>query len=313
MNPIHLAAVLLAPALLGGCVLQHALFGFPTPEITAPRPVIEMAYREGPGGLVLLKGRVNGKADVEFILDTGAPVTVLVDGSRTAGLGLETSKAAPLGDPKDPASPVGVIQDGFALDFGDIAVRKVTAVVIPERSMPCRERMEAVGFGGVVGADLFRRFVVEVDTRARKVRFHEPSSWAVPAGAAAVPLVMRSGHVYVKTPVKFAAGGFDAELHFDTGMNRGIALDSGADPAIVFPADGKPRKACLVNGERDERIGPRAAIVLAGRELVDEGPAYAAPGTKRISVQKHGSFGIGLLRERRFVVDYPGKRLLLLD
>lgn len=313
MIPRHLLLLVACAPLLGGCMLKYALFGFPAPEVTAARPTVEMPYREGPGGLVLIKGRVNDRADVDFILDTGAPVTVLIDGARTAALGLDTREAAPLGNPDDPAAPVGVIQPGFAIRFGDIGVRGLTAVLVPEKTMPCRERMEAVGFGGVVGADLFRRFVVEVDARARKVRFHEPSSWALPAGAAAVPLVMRGGHVYVKAPVRFAQGGFDAELHFDTGMNRGIALNAGADPAIVFPVDGKPRKSCLVNGERDERIGPRAAIALAGRELVDESPAYAAPGTKAISVQKHGSFGIGLLRERRFVIDYPGKRLVLLD
>lgn len=106
MSPRYLAALLAAP-LLSGCMLQYALFGFPPPEITAPRAAIELPYREGPGGLVLLKGRVNDKADVDFILDTGAPVTVLIDGARTAGLGLDTSNAAPLGDPKDPASPGG--------------------------------------------------------------------------------------------------------------------------------------------------------------------------------------------------------------
>ena len=308
----HLAVVLAAP-LLGGCVLQYALFGFPTPEVTAPRPTIELPYREGPGGLVLVRGNVNGKADIDFILDTGAPVTVLLDGPRTAALGLDTSKAAPLGDAKNPATPIGVIEPGFALAFGDIAVRGLTAVLVPERTMPCRERFEAVGFGGVIGADLFRRFVVEVDTRAKKLRFHEPASWVMPAGAAAAPLVFRSGHVYLLSPVRLASGAsLDADLHFDTGMNRALVLNAGSDPAIAYPADGKPRKSCLVNGEREEREGPRAVVALAGRDLAAESPAYAPPG-KAISGQKHGSVGIGLFRERRFAIDYPGKRLVILD
>lgn len=308
----QLAAWLVAP-LLGGCVLQYALFGFPTPEVSAARPIIELPYREGPSGLVLVRGNVNGKAEVDFILDTGAPVTVLLDGPRTAALGLDTSKAAPLGDPKSPATPIGVIEPGFTLAFGDISLRGLTAVLVPERTMPCRERFEAVGFGGVIGADLFRRFVVEVDTRARKLRFHEPASWSMPAGAAAAPLVFRSGHVYLLSPVTLASGArLDADLHLDTGMNRALVLNAGSDPAIAYPADGKPRKSCLVNGEREEREGPRAVVALAGRDLAAESPTYAPPG-KAISGQKHGSVGIGLFRERRFAIDYPGKRLVLLD
>jgi hypothetical protein len=313
MKPLTLLATLAAVPALGGCMLQYALFGFPAPQVTAPRPVVEMAYREGPGGLVLLKGRVDGKADVDFILDTGAPVTVLIDGARTAGLGLDTSKAAPLGDPKDPASPVGVIQDGFALDFGDIALRKLTAVVVPQKTLPCPDRFEAVGFGGVVGADLFRRFVVEVDTRAKKVRFHDPASWKLPAGAASAPITFRGGHPYLHLPLRLASGKqVEAEMHFDIGMNRGLALNAGSHPDLVFPAEGKVLKKCLVNGMREDRQGPRATLAIGGRELADEGPSIAPPG-QAIADQKHGSFGIGLLRERRFVFDYPGKRLVLLD
>jgi len=312
MKIVPALAVLAAP-LLGGCMLQYALFGFPTPEVTSTAAAVELPYREGPGGLVLLKGRVNGKAEVDFILDTGAPVTVLLDGPRTAGLGLDTRKAAPLGDPQDPASPIGVIAPGFGIDFGDVSVRKLTAVVVPERSMPCRERFEAVGFGGVIGADLFRRFVVEIDTRAKKVRLHEPSGWSLPASAAAVPLAFRSGHVYLMVPLRLASGArVDADLHFDTGMNRGLVLNAGSDAAIQYPANGKPRKSCLVNGEREEREGPRAVVALAGRDLAVDAPTYAPPG-KAIAGQKHGSVGIGLFRGHRFAIDYPGKRLVLLD
>jgi hypothetical protein len=165
----------------------------------------------------------------------------------------------------------------------------------------------------VIGADLFQRFVVEIDTRAKKVRLHPPDTWRLPGGSGVAPLALRGGHAYLQAPVRFASGGFDADLHFDTGMSRGIALNAGSDAAVVFPAEGKPRKACLVNGEREERIGPRAVVTLAGRELVDEGPSYAPPHLEPIAVQKHGSVGIGLFRGRRIAIDYPGKRLVLLD
>lgn len=306
-------APLLAAPLLGGCMLQYALFGFPAPDVAVSRPSIEMAYREGPGGLVLIKGRVNGKADVDFILDTGAPVTVLIDGPRTAALALDTSKARTLGDPDDPASPVGVIQPGFAIEFGELSMRGLTAVVVPQRTLPCPEKFEAVGFGGVVGADIFRSFVVEVDTVARKVRLHQPAGWQPPAGAPAAPLTFRGGHPYLHLPVRLASGqSVDADLHFDTGMNRGLALNAGSHPAVVFPAEGKVLKKCLVNGVREDRQGARAALALGGRVLVDEGPSIAPPG-QAIADQKHGAVGIGLFRERRFAIDYPGKRLVLLD
>lgn len=313
MRRLHLVVLSLAALVLGGCVLGQVLFGFPTPEISLARPApVELSYREGPGGLVLLTGRVNARADVPFILDTGAPVTVLIDGTRTAALGLDTRGARPLGDPKDPASPVGVITPGFALEFGDVSVRGLTAVVVPQSSMPCPDKFEAVGFGGVIGADLFRRFVVEVDTVARKVRLHEPATWQPPAGATATKITFRDGHPYLHLPLRLASGKTVAsDLHFDIGMNRGLSLNAGSHPDLHFPADGKVLKKCLVNGFREDRQGPRASLAFGTRELADEGPSIAPPG-QAIAGQTHGSVGIGLFRGQRFAIDYPGKRFLLL-
>jgi hypothetical protein len=49
--------------------------------------------------------------------------------------------------------------------------------------MPCRERFDAVDFAGVIGADLFRRFVVESRSRvARAFACTDPASWQAPSG-----------------------------------------------------------------------------------------------------------------------------------
>src|SRR5262245_21478255 len=105
------AATLLA---LAGC-------GFREPKVAVDGALpLDLAYREARGGLVLLTGRVNGKADVDFILDTGAPVSVIIDGKRTAALGLDTSGARPLGDPSNPATPQGIIQGGMDFRFGAV-------------------------------------------------------------------------------------------------------------------------------------------------------------------------------------------------
>ena len=53
--------------------------------------------------------------------------------------------------------------------FGPVTLSQVTAVVVPQKSMPCREKFDEIGFGGVIGADLFRRFVVEIDPAAPSI------------------------------------------------------------------------------------------------------------------------------------------------
>ena len=298
---------------LAGCDLRYALTGFPLPvaRVSVPLPV-ELAYREAKGGLVLLRGRVNGKADVDFILDTGAPVSVLIDGTRTAGLGLDSRKARPLGDPDNPGTPVGDIQGGFHVAFGELTLSELTAIVIPQRTMPCAEKFEEVGFGGVIGAALFKQFVVEVDTVARRVRLHDPVAWRPPPGATVLPLAFRGGHPFVQARLTLADGqSFDAPMNVDIGMNRPLTLAAGSHPALVMPATGTPRKSCYVNGMREEREGAPALVTLGGAPFEVAAPVYSAH-PNAVDGQRTSTLGVGLFKDRRIAIDYPGNRIVLL-
>jgi hypothetical protein len=216
---------------------------------------VEIEYREAAGSLVLLKGRVNDRADVWFILDTGAPVGVLIDGRRTQALGLDTRDARPLGDPDDPASPVGIVQGDFRWSFGSVALSELTAVVVPEDRMPCRERFEALDFGGVVGADLFRRFVVEIDPRAAAHPPARPPSWQPPPGSASVPLAFRHGHAFIPVRLTLASGEeIERELQLDIGSNSAVSLVAGSHVSLPMP-ESEAKYGCLVSGKQEHRVG----------------------------------------------------------
>jgi hypothetical protein len=309
MKPVSALALLAAALVLGACDLRYALFGFPQPDIHAAALPLELAYREARGGLVILRARVNGTADVDFILDTGAPVTVLLEGRRTAALGLDTTAARPLGDPANPATPTGVIRPGFELAFEGLALSRLTAVVIPQHTLPCQERFDEIGFGGVIGADLFRRFVVEIDTRARRVRLHDPATWRPAEGASVVPIRFHDGHPFVPASVALPDGRIvEAEMNVDTGMNRALTLAAGSHPALAMPAGGKRRTSCYVNGVREEVEGTPVALLLGQARIEVAAPIHSeAPNA--VDGRRTSTLGIGLFGGRRLFVDYPGRRL----
>ena len=313
MKPIRCAAAVFAATLLTACDLRYAVLGFPQPtaRIEGAAP-IELTYREARGGLVVLRGRVNDKADVDFILDTGAPVSVLIDGAHTRALGLDSSKARRLGG-DSPGSPMGDIQDGFQLAFDRLTLSGLTAVVIPYDSMPCREKFDEVGFGGVIGADLFRQFVVEIDTTSRRVRLHSPQDWRAPQGAAPLPISFNSGHPYVETRVTLGDGTVvDMRMNVDTGMNRTLTLAAGSHPAIVMPTEGATRRSCYVNGVRDEREGGTVSVALGGTSIEVARPIYS-DHPNAVDGGRTSTIGVGMFQGRRLVVDYPGRRLFMLD
>ena len=303
---------LLAAIALAGCNLQYAVLGFPEPRVIAPSSgPVELAYREAKGGLVLLTGRVNDRAQVDFILDTGAPVTVLLDGERTAALGLDSSRARPLGNPDHPATPRGDIQGGYHIDFGGVALSELTLVVVPQKTMPCQDRFAEIGFGGVIGADLFRRFVVEIDGAAKRVRLHEPKAWRVPANATTLPFTFRNGHPFLDTKLQLSGGQVvETSMNLDLGMNRALTLVAGAHPDITMPVNGKRKQSCLVNGVTEEREGDAVTVDLAGVKLPVAAAVYSeAPNLA--SGTRSGTLGASLFAGRRVFIDYPGKRFVI--
>jgi hypothetical protein len=295
-------AALLA-LLLAACAIPP-----PTITVSGSAPV-ELPFRVAADGLVILQGRVDGAAEVGFILDTGAPVTVLFDNAQTRALRLDTSGARRLGD--DPASPTGVIRGGHSIAFGRVSLDALTAVVIPGASLPCPERFDAMAVGGVIGADLFRRFVVEVDWSRRSVRLHEPAAWHPHASLRAVPITFESGHPYVQSVVHLPDGrAVPVRLHLDTGMNLGLSLATGGDSAFAPPTHGRTRQTCFVSARSTVGEGPPVALELGGVRIAPVVPVYA-PAAGASANRQTGAIGGGALSRQPLVVDYPGRRIFL--
>jgi hypothetical protein len=130
----------------------------------------------------------------------------------------------------------------------------------------------------VIGEDLFRQFVVEIDPAARRVRLHDPRTYAAPAGAIAVPLAFRGGHPFVETRITLADGReIASRMNLDIGMNRALTLAAGS--------------------HRGARIPVQVPIYSSAPNAVDG----AATST----------LGAGLFKDRRLIIDYPGKKLYL--
>lgn len=279
-HAIRIAAIVAAVVILNGCDLLARLHGFPEPTIAVQGALpVDMPYREGKGGVVIITGRVNDKVDVDFILDTGAPVSLLIDGAATAALGFDTSNPRTLGPEGDPASPIGIIQSGVSFVFDRVALTGVSVVVMPERLLSCPDRYRSLGFAGVIGADLLRRFVVEVDPAAKRVRLHDPAVWNAPGGAPTAALRFDRGHAFIDTKITLASGETLAmPMHLDSGMTTALALVAGQPPGLAMPEAGEMVTSCFVGMAREERVGAAVTVDIGGAKFADVTPRYSLPG-----------------------------------
>lgn len=303
-----------ALALLPGCLVVDSMRFQRARDAAIAAPAgplpLDMKMQDA-DGLITFRGKVNGKADLLFALDTGAPVSVLLAGAETTPLALDLSDAQKLGD--SPASPIGSFRFGFTVDFGAVTLRDLPMIAVPIETMPCPDRLAKLGVRGIVGADLLRHYVVEADFDAGRLRLHDPKGWTPPAGASVLPLEFKDGHIYVRAGVTLPdARPVDGLFHVDSGKNTALLLRVGTDPAFVMPpAGGKSRHACYINGLEEQREGEPVTLRAGTAAAAGVPSLYSAPGSLEMGASI-GTIGAGALRRWNIAIDYPGRRLVLM-
>ena len=253
---------------------------------------------------------IAGKGPYRFILDTGASNTNLLPALRKARPDLPLAKAqGPLQGANGAAQVETVSID--RLSYGGQTFRDLNAFVLPPSPI------DTLGIHGVIGADTLSRYAFEIDMPAKR--------WSL-----------------VATPTPAMLAGMLTPVP--------LTLDSAKAPRLTVMVDGKPIPALLDTGARATFINWKAAAMLgygkADPRLTSGGKALGATHSSAralkattastLTIGNHRwnetklrvadlpifvvvgmadgpamILGMDALSSRRFVVDYPGKRLLI--
>ncbi len=247
----------------------------------------------------------------------GRPVRMLVD---TGGLNLLVpASAARLGlkaEGKLAASGTGAREVDVAmaragrLDVGAVRLTEPMFYVLDLGDLP---DIEGEDFDGLVGFELFHRFVVRIDYAGRRITLQARESFTPPAGAAAVKFELSE-----RTPV--AAGSIDgipARLTIDTGARGALTTHGPFTREQKLVDRYRPRFETItgwgVGGPArgypvrfgEVRLGEVGVRGVVGDLFTGDKGAMADPDIS-------ANLGSGLLR--RFVVTFDyGKRTMYLQ
>jgi Aspartyl protease len=238
------ALVEVCPPALGAAQTSGAA-SVPAPH--GPRPVAVIPFHRN-GKLIALDVRVGASRPLSFVLDSGASHSIV---DRTVArelklrvVGTTASHGTGRGTvPVQRLAPVRLALRGAALD-----VAEPWAIALGGVSTDARE-------DGLIGSDLFRRYVVRLDLERGVMSLFEPSTYRRAPGAATVPLTARKRWMYLPAEL-VAQDGTRArhELVIDTGSE-----DSVDDPLVTRSP--QRRSTVLGNGLGADYAG--ASGVLA--------------------------------------------------
>jgi hypothetical protein len=169
-------------------------------------------------------------------------------------------------------------------------------------------------FDGIAGQEVFRRYVVDIDFAASRLRLIEPKDYRAPRGAIVVPFGFYQGYMpLVSGRIAGVRGKFVVDLGDRSSLTlfgpfwRAHHLDDALSPtveALTGYGVGGPIRGLVVRVPRFS-FGTAEARAIVARLSLQKSGGFA---DRRIA----GSIGTGVLRHFHTVIDYEHRRFLLL-
>jgi len=290
--------------------LADAVFAMPAP------PPPDFAFANGktsttvPFSLVnnhiYLQVKLNGQGPFRLLCDTGGANIVTPDLAKK--LGLRTEGALQGRGVGDQSEDVGLARvDTVAV--GDAVVRDQVFAVYP---MAQFEAVEGLSIDGLIGYEVFKRFVVEVNYGSSRLVLTLPSAFRYQGKGVVVPFQFNSHIPQVDGSIDGIPGKFD----IDTGSRSSVDLlgpfaaqhglvkkYGAAGPMVTGWGVGGPARS-YVTRARELRLGQvvvRDPVLLLSAQ--DKG-AFSDPYVA-------GNVGGGVLRRFNVTFDYGQKRLYM--
>ena len=238
-------------------------------------------------GRITLPVDVNGTGGFRFLLDSRAPTVWLREADRTESLASLASSRIPT-----PTGP-GVVLPNLRLGLGSVQLRDQTLLMAPGPAPGVPAPPPNVD--GVIGYDLLRRFVVEVDRDASLVRVHDPAAWQSVEPDLAIPMVVVGRRSYVDARLTFGDGESAyrrmqlALAHPSAVYLSGTALESAGSGGVIVTLERTDFSAVS---------SPSVAAATADADWLEDSGAA-------------GALGASFFAHFNVVIDYPGQRLFL--
>jgi hypothetical protein len=243
------------------------------------------------GKLILVDARINDSAPALFVVDSGAPHTIF-DPTFAKELGLKVDKAASItGTGKGSVAKAHTAAATMMLN--DVRVALPEPWVIDLSKVPISRAAK-----GLVGAEIFRSYVVKMDPLRSTFTVFDPASYRYSGNGASLPLYFDDGKLFIEADLEVPAG------HV---VRHKLRIDTGSESSVndeVVRQSGELRVSTLGGGlgESFKAYSGVFASVKIGPYKIDHvwGPGGPPP-----------SIGMELLRRFIITFDAPHHRIYL--
>jgi PDZ domain/Aspartyl protease len=266
-------------------------------------------------GLIFLRAQVNNSQPLWFALDSGASFPFVIDARRSKALGLKLQDTFTLQGGAGAGAYEVAETKGVSVNLGDLKFADQTAAVIGLGSL---EAIAGRALDGLVGSDLFTRYVIDLDYFGQKISLYDPKTYSYTGSGESIPLTKNGDYFFI--PVKIEIPGrprFEGRFLVDTG---GAFVTMILNAPFARSKDLPARTQRMVSDHSLSGLGgeikllvSRAKSFTLGKLMIPDPVIYVSQDTggALANATFDGVIGGQILRRFKVIFDYASGRLIL--
>ncbi len=263
--------------------------------------------------LILIPIRINGSFEMNFILDTGVRTTILTEPVIADFLEIDSTETITIRGLGEGEAIEANLARNVSMDLPGIIGRGINMVILPQGLVSYSELFGKPVYG-IIGFELFRSFVVEIDYAKKFVRFSSPFKFKPKKKWDPIPIQINRGKPYVMA--EFISPGGDK-------METSWLIDTGSSQALSLFYENMPSPdphiyTLLGQGLNGSIYGKLARIEkfslgsYSFKSIVSAFPDPEALGIRRDNeFNWYGNIGSDILSRFRCVINYQRGQLYL--
>jgi len=308
---MKLISLLAFTVIFFGCPLlaeaqQNRIFGF---HLIQKRRSARIPF-ELHANLIIIPAIINKSDTLRFILDTGVSNTIITDTAVSAYLKSDYVRTIRLDGVGADSTLEATVSIGNTLRVGYARIDEHNLIVLKKDVLKLSE-LVGTPIHGLIGYDLFERFVVTVDFQHRQLLIQLPQYFKYRrAMGAKIPLEITNKKPYIDDIAISELGKKEiVKLLLDTGAGHAVMLNTYATNVPLPDTTIEVQLGMGLSGKISGKLGRLDKFRIGSHDLsqvVTSFPDSASFGGKIDPLlNRQGNIGGELLRRFRIIINYP--------
>jgi hypothetical protein len=263
--------------------------------------------------LIIVRVVLNNTLPLKFILDTGVRTSILTEKTFSDLLNISYSRKVTIPGAGGEKLVDAYIAPNVTLDIEGV-VGHGHALLVLERDLLQLKNFLGNNVQGILGFELFSRFIVDINYQKKTITLYEPEEFGArrldrKKSYHAIPITVEDTKPYCYSNLVYYNGKtFRAKFMLDTGASHALLLDVNSNEAIQFPEvsiDSHLGRGLA--GDVNGKIGRLQNVDLGGFQFKDVITTFP---DKDFYMQgyddtyRNGTLGGGILSRFRVIFDF---------